>query len=68
LTIALDTAQHFVFDLDEVSGVEKVVGQEQLVGNLVGMRIQGAVLAKRQIFETGVVFLGHEEIDSERRV
>src|SRR5262249_31138900 len=33
LPIALDAAQHLVLDLNQVAGIEKLVGQEQFVGD-----------------------------------
>ncbi len=46
LSLALDPAQHLVFDLDEISGIEEFVGQEQFVADLLGVGIQRPLLAK----------------------
>ena len=38
------TAQHLVLDLEQVARIEECVGQEQLVANRVGTRVQTAML------------------------
>ena len=39
LTLVLHTAQHFVLDLNQIPGIEEIVGPEQFVGDLIGVRI-----------------------------
>jgi hypothetical protein len=41
-----DAADHFVFDLDEVAGIEKLVGGKDRIGDLVGLPIQRAIGAQ----------------------
>ena len=41
-----DAAHHLVLDLHRVAGVEELLGQERLVGDLLGMRVQAPRLAQ----------------------
>jgi hypothetical protein len=62
LPLAPDPSQHLVLDLDEVPGIEKLVGEKQFVGDLFGVGIHSTVLAKGAIFGIGVALFGHEEV------
>ena len=41
-TVGLDPPHHLVFDLHQVAGVEELAGQECLVADLLGMRVEAA--------------------------
>src|SRR2546428_13035189 len=46
MSIFLDAAQHFVLDLNQISRIEELLADEQLLGHGLRARVECSVLAK----------------------
>jgi hypothetical protein len=49
-----NSPQHLIFDLRQITGVEKIIGTEKLIPYRVRVRIKTAMLAK--VFLLGLLF------------
>ncbi len=58
-TVDLMTSDHLVAQLDQISGIEERMADEQGILDGIGMRIEGVVACERLAFEIATAWFGH---------
>src|SRR5437867_2276827 len=61
----LHTAKHLVLDLNKISHIEKLVGSEQFVGDIVWTRVERPLLAKSLEFGIAGRLFGHRGLPAQ---